>query len=614
MKFYPGVTRSVLLGVLALHAAMLAYASTQYSPTVNEPAHLAAGLWCWTTGTFERYRVNPPLVKLWASLPVLLVGYENVDAPSRRDQSRPEFAAGRRFVNSNGARSVFLVRIARWACIPFSLIGAATCYLWAAELYGRGAGLLSGALWGFSPDILGHGALITADAHAAALAVAAGYAFWKWLGNPTWGAAIVSGILLGAAQLAKSTLLLLPPLWIVLWLTRWCSSRRDNVSSYRKPGGLVLVAIIVISIYCVHLGYGFCGSFAPVPNDFHSSFFRALLGAPSGAPGRPEAAPPALTGAATAFFRRLAPLLPRDYLLGIDEQQADFESASPIPCYLAGTFSARGWWYFYIYALLVKLPLGVIALVILTTGCRLFSLFSESNVHRTWFDDFAVLAPALLIFTVVSTETGFSRHARYALPSLPFLFVWLGQAIPLLRLSAMNSVRTIPVALGLSAILSCLASYPHSLSYFNEIAGGLQGGPRHLIDSSVDWGQDLLRLKHWQDSADEHRDLSVALYCALDPRKLGLRCSPIVASEPRGAALDLSPGWYAISASLLEGMPWYSIPRPNRGVTFYPSGALAPFRSLSPARRVGASIVLFRVDRRRRLGIPARLRQMGGAH
>ena len=42
------------------------------------------------------------------------------------------------------------------------------------------------------------------------------------------------------------------------------------------------------------------------------------------------------------------------------------------------------------------------------------------------------------------------------------------------------------------------ATYPHYLAYFNQIAGGPgPGATKHLVDSSLDWGQDLPGLKRW---------------------------------------------------------------------------------------------------------------------
>jgi hypothetical protein len=60
--------------------------------------------------------------------------------------------------------------IARWACIPFSWVGAIVCYLWARDLYGRPAGVFACLIWCFEPNILAHAALITPDARERARA------------------------------------------------------------------------------------------------------------------------------------------------------------------------------------------------------------------------------------------------------------------------------------------------------------------------------------------------------------------------------------------------------------------------------------------------------------
>ncbi|HAC93058.1 MAG TPA: hypothetical protein DCF63_20865, partial [Planctomycetaceae bacterium] len=64
-----------LLGaVLACHAGLLAVGGSWMSPTLDEPAHLVAGLSHWQRGDFSLYRVNPPLVKLIATVPMLIAG------------------------------------------------------------------------------------------------------------------------------------------------------------------------------------------------------------------------------------------------------------------------------------------------------------------------------------------------------------------------------------------------------------------------------------------------------------------------------------------------------------------------------------------------------------
>ena len=46
----------------------------------------------------------------------------------------------------------------------------------------------------------------------------------------------------------------------------------------------------------------------------------------------------------------------------------------------------------------------------------------------------------------------------------------------------------------------CFAMYPHYLAYFNPLAGGPGNGYKHLVDSSLDWGQDLPGLKRWVEA------------------------------------------------------------------------------------------------------------------
>src|SRR5439155_22186730 len=63
-----------------------------------------------------------------------------------------------------------------------------------------------------------------------------------------------------------------------------------------------------------------------------------------------------------------------------------------------------------------------------------------------------------------------------------------------------------------ASIASSLAVFPHSLSYFNELAGGPENGPAHLLDANIDWGQDLLELKRWSDAHPAARPFHLAYF------------------------------------------------------------------------------------------------------
>ena len=118
--------------------------------------------------------MNPPLVRLVAALPSTIVGY-TADWSGFYEHvgTRPEFDMGEDVVAANGRQSMLHFRLARWACIPFSLLGAWICFAWARDLFGHAAGIFAVSLWCFSPMVLGHASMIAPDAHATSLGLAA---------------------------------------------------------------------------------------------------------------------------------------------------------------------------------------------------------------------------------------------------------------------------------------------------------------------------------------------------------------------------------------------------------------------------------------------------------
>lgn len=569
--------------LLILHAGLLAWSGWRHSPTYDEVGHLPAGLAVWEYGRFDLYRVNPPLVRAVAAAPVWLAGCE-YDWRSFSDSpaARPEWAVGADFIAANGSRSFWLFTLARWACVPFSLLGGWVCWRWAGALYGNAAGIVALALWCFSPDVLGNGSLITPDVPAAALGLLAGYAFWKWLipgradwsdqfsdaHRHWWATAIVAGIALGAAELAKFTWVILFALWPLLWIaTRALHERRGVGQPSRRIGveALQLTAILAIALYVLNLGYAFEGTLLRL--DEYAFVSRTLGGAAerdeSGTGNR-------FTGTSLA---ELPVPLPREYVTGIDLQKKDFEDGKV--SYLRGEFRHGGWWHYYLYAAAVKLPVGMWLLAgvsLVMTLRRWWTQFrtrdrsgSEATTGR---GEWLLLVPAAVVFVLVSSQTGFNRYFRYVLPALPFLFVWMSQAALLWQRPAAAEAE--PSAWsraggGVALIALCwtvgssLWYFPHSLSYFNELAGGPRHGDDHLIDANIDWGQDLFYLREWIAAHPEARPLTVAWMGFFDERIAGVDYprTPTLPSSGDEASPAMSsggpePGWHAVSVNFLR--------------------------------------------------------------
>jgi 4-amino-4-deoxy-L-arabinose transferase-like glycosyltransferase len=236
----PTILRLAPAGLLLVHAGLLAYGGAVHSPAIDEVGHMAAGLSHWELGKFDLYHVNPPLVRMVAAVPVRFAQpkydwSQFSDAPG----ARSEFPIGRDFITANGERSFWFFTWARWACIPFSLLGGYVCFRWARELYGDWSGLLALTLWCFEPNILANAQMITPDTGATALGLTAAYVFWKWLKQPGWLLALGAGFALGLALLTKTTWIILFALWPALWLVWQASQGRkppDKPRTWLNPG------------------------------------------------------------------------------------------------------------------------------------------------------------------------------------------------------------------------------------------------------------------------------------------------------------------------------------------------------------------------------------------
>ena len=110
---------------------------------------------------------------------------------------------------------------------------------------------------------------------------------------------------------------------------------------------------------------------------------------------------------------------------------------------------------------------------------------------------------------------------------------------------------------------------PAYLSYFNQLAGGPARGYTHLVDSSLDWGQDLARLEQWlaerRDTDLRDRPVYLAYFGSGDPDNSGIQATLLPGYLDWRDKIDfqpLQPGTYCISATMLQSVyglaygPW----------------------------------------------------------
>jgi hypothetical protein len=274
--------------------------------------------------------------------------------------------------------------------------------------------------------------------------------------------------------------------------------------------------------------------------------------------------------------------LPANYLQGIDVQKRDFEIGKW--SYLRGEQRKGGWWYYHLYALLVKTPEGFLVLFVLSVCC----MATRSEYRSYLRDEIVLLVPGIALLVLVSSQTGFTRYIRYVVPALPFLYIAIARMGRAFQLHH-QAMKWVCIGALVAGITSSLIVFPYSMSYFNSFAGGPVGGKFHLVDANIDWGQDLFELKHWLDEHPEANPIRLQYFGILPPEIAGIRAAPVPRSPDfamPGQRPAPVPGWYAISVNHLMGYRHFDGDIP----------CFTYFQQLRPVAMAGYSIYIYRIE------------------
>jgi hypothetical protein len=208
-----------------------------------------------------------------------------------------------------------------------------------------------------------------------------------------------------------------------------------------------------------------------------------------------------------------------------------------------------------------------------------------------------MLLPPLLLLYVLSFHYGKNYGVRYLLPAFPFLLLIAGRGVDWLLGRGRAGSATVAVLLAWQLAASTLTT-PHQLAYFNELAGGPDAARRRLLDSNLDWGQDLGALAQYMKARGMHQ-ICLGYFGHVDPKVYGI--------DFRFPPTEPAAGRCAISANFLAGLP-YGVTYAGERVLGVRSGMWSWYDRLRPSARVGRSIYVFDVtaaDVARLRGTPA---------
>jgi 4-amino-4-deoxy-L-arabinose transferase-like glycosyltransferase len=432
------------------------------------------------------------------------------------------------------------------------LLGLLLWY-WSRRIYGDWAGLLTLFLYSLSPIVLANAGLATPDILLALTTTAALYLFQNYLKQPSRKGLCLGGVMLGLALLSKFTGLILIPTFLFLLIIQM--RRRGSVglrqTSRWQPlaglGGIFFIAFLVI-----WAGYGFQYGAPFIPEWLQPQAGRLVQEKP-------------FWRAASLLMEKGIKLPAYSYVLGIYTQLAAAKSWRNN--FLFGQISENGWWYFYWLAFLIKNTLPFLA-------CLAMGLLARRRLASENDDERFVLYSMVPMVLLFSLPTKINIGIRYILPLFPLLCVIAGRAASIKKLKW----RYILAVLCVWQVGSIAWIHPHYLAYFNELIGGPSNGYKYLVDSNLDWGQELERLADYLKK-NEVDDAKIQYFGPPGVLKYyGLKNVKSTNCKP-------SPGVWAVSATSLQGV---YLDEPER---------FEWLRKLRPERIIGYSIFIYDVTK-----------------
>jgi hypothetical protein len=537
-----------LVAVLVLLAcgAALWTSERTWSITADEPVHFMRGHAYWWTGSGRLSTAHPPLANAITSLPFAFDGDEPWNPDEPEGPSKAEFVLehhgwpeanplplailyfGKDFATARAELST-----ARHVMMLWTLLFAASLYLWCDRRWGFATGILALLLVCTHPTLLAHGQLVTTDLPAIATTFWMVMAWIAWLERPSIPRIVVFTFAASAMVLTKHSGLFLmftcaPVMLTSAWFG-WGGFRERDTSPLRRTAetalALALVAIAMLLLIAAAYRFERVGmtvaeilaepeprSWISKRHDYEMFELTPLVGLPGWL--RMPMPYEWLAGLATVSAQNQ--MGHGGYFMGVQEQPSH-------PAYFP-------------VLLFAKTPVGL--LVLLTAALGMLCARRKATI-ATW-----VLLLVAIVLLGSACASRINIGVRHVLPVVPILVVFAARAGALAwtigRQAARRwALRSLVIACLLGNVAGAAWTHPHWLGDFNVLVGGPEGG--HEISMiGEDWGQDVhdlaelaraegwTRLRYTTSFAPRRLELREAGIAVL-----GLRCNkPYVGRDP----------------------------------------------------------------------------------
>lgn len=468
-------------GLIAIMVTISFFVMKGDAAIVDETAHIPAG---YSYVKFHDYRLNPehpPLAKYIAGVPLAFMNLSDL----RTDSSWKvinQWDSGWYFLYRAGNDANAMIFWSRLPMLLFLILIGVVLYKWAVELFGSKTGLFVLFLYTFTPDFIAHGHFVTTDVPAAFGFLLAAYTFYKFLEKRNWKTFIFAATALGIAQLLKFSAFLLYPMFLILifvrayydlkidgekfWLALW---QRFKDFFWVSLASLGLVWLVYIPM---------------VWNTPVSVEKRLILNNLT-----PDPRTLILRNFLDHFVNNPISRALGHYLLGLMLVFSRVAGGNSTFIISHSADKAIPW--FFPVAWLIKTPAMVI---ILTFFATIYSFFRQKTRQEKWLLWFVLIPFAL--YWLISIRGSLNIGTRHLLPTVAFLYLFIGFIMRDIIESKKIAANIAVIACIFFLAIPVLSAYPNYLGYMNIFTYG-HPGYNMMVDSSLDWGQDLKRLKNY---------------------------------------------------------------------------------------------------------------------
>lgn len=496
--FYKKFSILIILTALALAITSL----WNDSFIVDEIPHVGAGYSYATKGDYRLNPEHPPLAKDVAGLVLSLLPI-NQSAFSTQywtSDINGQWNFGRSLVYNPANNVDLITRTAKTAMLLFFVLSAVLIYKWSNKKYGPRAAFIATLLFSFSPTVLAHSRFVTTDMPALFGVLLGTYFFINFLEKPNREKFWLAAIAFGVAQLTKFSAVLLAPLF-VLMVIAWCVA---NSFSFKSSAVLFIrslalmafgIVLVVWPVYALHtINY-------PPERQKTDATFNL------GSYGNRLVADPVIWASNKPIIRALA-----QYATGV--LMVNQRSVGGNTTFFLGEVRNYAWKHYFpvIYVIKEPLPfwlLSIFIILFLTARMQVLSFKFQVSKIRNWTKNYFMEFSMLLwiaMYWYLSIRANLNIGVRHLLPTYGFVYILLAGRLPKIIDVVKNKSKKLLISCLLSLVsllgwyvYETVSVHPHYLTYFNQIAGGSSGGHLYVVDSNLDWGQDLKRLAAWVD-------------------------------------------------------------------------------------------------------------------